>query len=179
MTGSEVKLRSVETPKGSKQIPDPRIPWPAEHAPEVARVFAQNIVDIAGSPEAVWSQLIDCVAWPQWYKHCSDVSVLRGGPCLGADSQFRFKTLGFYFEPEVVTFVPNQTLVWSARGPAGTSGSHAWYIETIPGGCRVITEESQTGLLLIFLGARTRNQLLVSHEEWLRALKERVEEDRS
>jgi hypothetical protein len=185
MIGSKFKLGSAEATKGTKQIPDPRIPWPAEHVPATARVFAQNIVEVAASAEAVWSQLVDCVAWPHWYKHCSDVSVLRGGSCLGADSQclgadsqFRFKTLGFYFEPEVVTFVPNQTLVWSAKGPAGTSGSHAWYIDATPGGCRVITEESQTGVLLFFLGARTRDRLLVSHEEWLRALKKRVEEIR-
>ncbi|MGO9434404.1 MAG: SRPBCC domain-containing protein [Terracidiphilus sp.] len=165
--------------KASKRIPDSHIPWPAEHAPATARVFAQNIVDVAASPQAVWSQLIDCVAWPQWYKHCSDVSILRGGRCLSSDSKFRFKTLGFYFEPEVVTFEPHHTLVWSARGPAGTSGSHAWYIEATPGGCRVITEESQSGLLLFFLGARTRERLLVSHEEWLRALKQRAEEIRN
>jgi hypothetical protein len=67
-------------------------------------VFAQNIVDIAASPETVWSQLVDCVAWPQWYKHCSDVSMLRGGSRLNSESKFRFKTLGFYFEPEIVTF---------------------------------------------------------------------------
>jgi hypothetical protein len=153
----------------------PYRPWRAA----TARVFAQNIVDVAASPQAVWSQLIDCVAWPQWYKHCSDVSILRGGWCLSSDSKFRFKTLGFYFEPEVVTFEPHHTLVWSARGPAGTSGSHAWYVEATPGGCRVITEESQSGLLLFFLGARTRERLLVSHEEWLRALKERAEEIRN
>jgi hypothetical protein len=122
-----------EKAKGSEQIPDSHIPWPAEHTPAKARVFAQNIVDVAASPQAVWSHLIDCVAWPQWYMHCSDVSILRGGWCLSSDSKFRFKTLGFYFEPEVVTFEPHHTLVWSAKGPAGTSGSHAWYIEATPG----------------------------------------------
>ena len=157
------------------QTPDPRITWPAEHAPASAMVFAQNIVDVAATPEMVWSQLVDCVAWPQWYKHCSDVSVLRGPPRLSADSKFRFKTLGFYFEPKIVTFEPNHMLVWSAKGPAGTSGSHAWYIEPRPGGCRVITEEAQSGLVLFFLRSRTRDRLLTSHEEWLRSLKERAE----
>ncbi len=52
------------------QTPDSRITWPAEHAPASAMVFAQNIVDIAASPETIWSQLVDCVAWPQWHKHC-------------------------------------------------------------------------------------------------------------
>jgi hypothetical protein len=160
------------------QTPDARIIWPAEHAPASAVVFAQNVIDIAATPEAIWSQLVDCVAWPQWYKHCSDVSIVGGGSLISANSKFRFKTLGFYFEPEVVTFQPHRMLIWSAKGPAGTSGSHAWYIEPRPAGCRVTTEEAQIGLVLCFLRARTRNRLLASHEEWLRSLKERVEENR-
>ena len=153
------------------QIPDSRIIWPPKHSPASSRVFAQNTIEIAAAPETVWSLLIDCVKWPSWYKHCSDVSVLKGGPLLSANSQFRFKTLGFYFEPEIVTFRPNQMLIWSAKGPAGTSGAHAWYIEPTPGGCHVVTEEAQRGLLLFFIGGRTRGTLLNSHQEWLRALK--------
>jgi uncharacterized membrane protein len=66
----------------STQIPDSRISWPARNAPASSVVFAQNTVDIAAPPEAVWALLIDCVRWPSWYKHCSDVSLLRGGPRL-------------------------------------------------------------------------------------------------
>jgi hypothetical protein len=157
------------------QTPDPRITWPTEQAPASAMVFAQNVIDVAATPGAVWSQLIDCVRWPQWYQYCSDVSMLRGGSQLSAGSKFRFKTLGRYFEPEVVTFVPDRMLVWKAEGPAGTSGCHAWLIEPRPDGCRVITEESQIGWFLFFLRARTRGRLLKSHEEWVRALKERAE----
>ncbi|MGA7807667.1 hypothetical protein [Bradyrhizobium sp.] len=69
----------------------------------------------------------------------------------------------------------DQMLIWSAKGPAGTSGSHAWYIEPTPGGCHVITEEAQRGLLLFLIGARTRATLRNSHQEWLRALKELAE----
>jgi hypothetical protein len=97
--------------------------------------------------------------------------MLRGGPLLSAQSKFRFKTLGFYFEPDIETFEPFKMLIWSAKGPAGTRGAHAWYIERKTGGCRVITEEAQRGLLLAFIGGRTRRTLLTSHEEWLRALK--------
>jgi hypothetical protein len=79
-------------------------------------VFAQNFVDIAASPETVWAQLVDCVAWPAWYKHCTDVSVLRGGTNLSAGGKFRFKTLGFYFEPEIATFEPHRC--WYGRRKA-------------------------------------------------------------
>ena len=159
----------------SVQAADSRIIWPPEHSPASSMVFAQNTIEIAASPERVWSQLIDCVQWPLWYKHCSDVSVLRGGSLLSANAKFRFKTLRFYFEPEIKTFEPSRMLVWSANGPVGTSGAHAWYIDRTPYGCRVITEESQKGLLLFVLGPHTRDVLLSAHQEWLRALKELVE----
>ena len=155
----------------SRQTPDARITWPPGHAPAGARVFAQNTIDIAAAPEAVWHALIDCVRWPLWYRHCSDVSVLQGGAMLAAGGRFRFKTIGFYFEPVIETFEPARLLVWSAKGPAGTGGAHAWLIEPTPGGCRVTTEETQRGLLLVALGGRTRATLLGAHEDWLRGLK--------
>lgn len=157
------------------QTPDSRITWPSKHLPSLSSVFAQNTIEIAAEPGTVWSQLIDCVQWPSWYKYCSDASVLRGGPLLSANAKFRFKTLRLYFEPEIETFHPPRMLVWSAKGPMGTSGAHAWYIEPTLGGCRVITEEVQSGVLLILLGHRTRQLLLTTHEEWLRALKQRAE----
>ncbi|WP_375382828.1 SRPBCC domain-containing protein [uncultured Sphingomonas sp.] len=155
--------------------PDPGIVWPEGHTPGSSRVFAQNSIEIAATPEKIWSLLIDCQAWPSWYVRCSDVSMLSGGPLLGPDASFRFKTLGFYFEPRIDTFDPARLLVWSAKGPAGTSGAHAWHITPLPGGCRVVTEEAQKGLLLALIGGRTRKTLLKCHGEWLRALKELAE----
>ena len=151
--------------------PRPGVVWPAGHSPASARVFAQNTVEIGASPEKVWSLLVDCAAWPRWYKHCADVSVLTGGNGLQAGTRFRFKTLRRYFEPEVVTFEPCRMLVWSATGPAGTSGSHAWFIESTPIGCTVVTEEVQRGLLLVFLRSRLRAALLALHQDWLQSLK--------
>jgi len=152
-------------------IPDSRIDWPKGLEPASSRVFVQNTIHIAAAPETVWSLLIDCEQWPNWYNHCSDVSVLRGGTLLGQNSKFRFKTLGFYFEPEIDKFEPFRLLVWSAKGPASTSGAHAWYIKRTPTGCYVVTEEAQRGLLLSIIGRRTRKRLLAAHDEWLRALK--------
>ncbi|WP_113891168.1 SRPBCC family protein [Roseiarcus fermentans] len=70
------------------QTPNRRIVWPRQHSPSSAVVFAHNTVDIRASPQRVWSLLIDCVAWPRWYKHCSDVSILRGGAALQAGANF-------------------------------------------------------------------------------------------
>jgi hypothetical protein len=155
----------------SVQTPDSRIVWPPQYAPASSIVFAQNKIDIAATPETIWSLLIDCVKWPSWYKHCTEVSILRGGPFLSAKSKFRFKTIGFYFEPDIETFKPFQTLIWSAKEPAGTRGAHAWCIERNSGGCMVITEEAQWGTLLSLIGGRTQRRLLTSHEDWIQALK--------
>ena len=159
----------------AEQNPDPRITWPPEHVPTSAVVYTKNVADISASPETVWSFLIDCIKWPTWYKHCSDVSIVRGGPLLGPDAKFRFKTLGFYGEPEISVFQPFDMLVWSAKGPAGLGGSHAWYIEPTSEGCQVITEEVQIGRLLVPMRSNIRRRLLGMHEEWLRALKELAE----
>ena len=159
------------------QVPDPRIAWPPANTPASARVFAKNAIKIAATPAAVWSLLIDCTRWPAWYKHCEDVSLLRGTDVLGPDSRFRFKTLGTYFEPEITAFEPVRMLVWRARGPLRTSGAHAWYIEpTEDGGCYVITEECQKGLLLAFVGRRIHRILLTSHQHWIESLKQLAEQ---
>jgi hypothetical protein len=157
------------------QIPNPRIVWPQQHRPDVSTVFAQNAIEVAAPPDRVWALLVDCVAWPSWYKQCSDVSILRGGPALSANSQFRFKTLGLYFEPVVEVYEQARMLVWSAKGPAGTSGAHAWLIEPTPIGCRVVTEEAQRGLMLLLVRGRTRKALLSAHEDWLQSLKSLAE----
>jgi hypothetical protein len=153
------------------QVPDPRIVWPQAHRPKSSVVFAQNAIDVAATPDKVWSLLVDCVAWPTWYKHCAEVSMLSGGPVLSSHSQFRFKTLGLYFEPVVEVFEPARMLVWSAKGPAGTGGAHAWLIEPTPSGCRVTTEEAQRGIILFIVRGRTRKALLTAHENWLQSLK--------
>ena len=155
----------------SAQSPDPEIPWPQNHAPASAVVFAHNSVEIDASPQRVWDLLIDCVAWPRWYKRCSDVSMLKGGSRLEAGAKFRFMTLRTYFEPDVATFDACRMLIWSAKGPLGTSGSHAWHIKPTATGCRVVTEEVQTGLLLRFVGGRIRGELVASHEDWVQSLK--------
>lgn len=155
----------------SSQIPCPSIVWPAGNAPATSRVFAQNVIDVMAPPEVVWSLLTDCVGWPQWYTHCKDVSILRGGPLLGANSKFRFKTLNLYFEPEVTACIPQRMLVWHATGPLGSSGAHAWYIERTEGGCRVVTEETQRGIPSLLLGWHTQKLLLAIHQDWLEGLK--------
>lgn len=156
--------------------PDTRIRWPNGCTPDSGRVFAQNTIDIAAPAETVWSLLVDCTAWPRWYEHCSDVSIIHGKATLGPGSKFRFKTIGFFFEPEITTCERLHALVWYSKGPLGSSGAHAWYIEQTGNGCRVTTEEVQRGLLLFFISGRMRNTLLRCHQDWLESLRALAEE---
>jgi len=158
-----------------KQVPDAAMIWPSGNSPAESGVFAQNVIEVRAKPETVWSLLVDCAKWPRWYRHCADVSILRDGSTLREHSKFRFKTLNLYFEPEVTVFEPQRMLVWFAKGPLGSSGAHAWRIEPIRDGCRVITEETQRGIPSRLLGWHTRKRLLLAHQDWLEGLKEMAE----
>lgn len=96
--------------------------------------------------------------------------LLNGGRELAPGADFRFKTLGCFVEPVVEVFEAERQLAWSAKGLAGTSGAHAWHLEKTAGGCRVVTEEAQTGALLLLPGWRVRADIFRNHQEWLRAL---------
>ena len=70
---------------------------------------------------------------------------------------------------EVREFVPGERLAWNARG-RGVWAYHAWLIQKVDSGCRVLTEENQYGLLCelqdIFLPNRMHN----GHQMWLEQL---------
>ena len=159
----------------ASETSDSHIEWPVAHSPASAIVFAHNEVEIKASPQKVWELLIDCTAWPRWYKHCSDVSILGAQKTLEAKAKFRFRTLRTYFEPEIVVFEPYTSIVWVAKGPVWTSGAHAWSIQLTADGCKVVTEETQKGGLLYLLGWRVRKDLELYHEEWVQALKRLAE----
>ena len=75
------------------QAADSRIIWPPEHSPASSMVFAQNTIEIAASPERVWSQLIDCVRGgcsTSIAPTCRFYAVARS---LSANAKLRFKTL--------------------------------------------------------------------------------------
>lgn len=135
---------------------DAAIRWPDRFSPQNAPVHVVNELTMAVSPDAVWNVLIRAPDWPGFDANASKVVVEGGGPDLSAGARFNWRTFGVDLKTEVQEFVPGERIAWLALAP-GLEAYHAWLIQPAAGGCHVITEETQRGLVaragrLIFPG---------------------------
>jgi|SRR5581483_5512705 len=148
--------------------------WPTGFEPDKARVFAHNEIAIAAPPERVWRWLIRAARWPQWYGNSADITFLSGSPPdLALHTDFRWKTFGAKVTSRVLVFDPPHELGWDARGLL--DAYHGWLIEPEGEGCRVITEETQNGLLPLLAWWYLRPMLLRGHQNWIESLKRQAE----
>ena len=123
----------------------------------------------------MWAWLIRATAWPTWYPNSSDVRLLeQSHRDLRLGTAFTWKTFGVPLRSTVQEFIPNERLAWDARAP-GIEAYHAWLLVPEASGTRVITEETQYGLLArlqrIFLPGRMRR----GHQLWLEKLSEKAQ----
>lgn len=149
------------------------IRWPAGHAPEGARVFVQNAVEAPNaSPEAVWAWLIRAARWSEWYANCKRLRFEEpgAGPDLALGTAFRWWTFGVPVRTVVEEFEPGARLAWSGTA-TGSWGYHAWLLEPNGrGGTRILTEETQRGLIPTVAGWFLRPRMLHMHQRWLEGL---------
>ena len=153
-----------------------RIYWPPLYVPERATFFVHNEIEVAASPEAVWRELIRAEAWPEWYEGATDVRVVgseSGELAHGASIEWR--TMGLGFTSVIHEFEPPYRLAWESRR-ADITGYHAWLIVPTEAGCRVITDESQFGLLAYAQIVFQPSKLRRLHDVWLAELKRRAEQ---
>jgi hypothetical protein len=148
---------------------EPAIRWPDRFLPDRAPVHVVNAITVAVPPEAVWKALIRAADWPEFYANASKVVIEDGGPDLSAEARFTWRTFGVDLETQVQEFEPFERIAWLATAPL-IEAYHAWLILPVPGGCRVITEETQQGLAaragrLVFPGRMERQ-----HQLWLEGL---------
>ena len=121
--------------------------WPAGFEPDNSSVYARNEIAIDAPPERIWRWLIRAAKWPEWYSNSANVNFIRGNPPdLAPDNEFKWKTFGATVTSRVIVFEPAHELGWDAHGVL--SAYHGWLIEPDGrGGCRVVTEECQNGLV--------------------------------
>lgn len=144
--------------------------WPADFNPRQAPVYVRNEIRTALAPEQLWPALITATDWPQWYPGARRVSIVGGGTALTATARFTWTTLRVRVKTQVTEFEPARRLAWSGTGPAA-AGYHRWILTpTADGGCQVVTEEVQTGLLPRLTAGRLRRSLLANHQRWIEGL---------
>jgi len=141
--------------------------WPERFEPESAPVHVRNEIDIAASCERVWAWLIRAEQWPRWYPNSHRVRFLHGNPPdLQLGARFRWRTFGVGVTSSVREFVAPVRIAWDARG-LGVDAYHAWLIEPVERGCRVITEETQYGFLAILSHKLMPKRMFRGHALWL------------
>jgi hypothetical protein len=146
------------------------IRWPAGYAPDECPVHVVNRIETDTAPAVVWSRLIAATRWHEIYANASHVRIDGDADTLSANAHFTWKTFGVALDTRVVEFEPERRIAWLAVAP-GIRAYHAWLITPdANGGCSLLTEETQHGLLaragkLLF---PTRMQRW--HQRWIEAL---------
>jgi hypothetical protein len=143
--------------------------WPPGMEPEIAPVYTRNELEMEAPPVAVWRWLVRATAWPDWYANSRNVVIDGGGTDLAPGARFHWTTFHVRVHTVVEEFVPEERLAWSGKG-LGARGYHGWVIEPRTTGCRVVTEETQHGLVPSLGRLYLRRGLLREHQRWLEGL---------
>jgi hypothetical protein len=152
----------------------PAIRWPDRFSPGKAPVHVFNELTMAAPAGAVWNALIRAADWPGFYANASRVVVEGGGPDFCPGARFTWKTFGVDLKTQVQEFEPNTRIAWLATAPL-LEAYHAWLIEPLAGGgCRVVTEETQHGLVVRAERLIYPGRMEHWRQQWLEGLAERA-----
>lgn len=135
-------------------------------------MFSHNELELKAPIENVWAWLLEAPRWREFYANAWRVRIEGDGPRLGPGTRFRWWTFGVPVLTEVTVFEPQRQLAWLGQG-AGSRGFHSWLLEPTPAGCKVVTEETQAGVVVRALAPVLRRGLLYFHQRWMEGL-ERV-----
>ncbi|WP_244146086.1 SRPBCC domain-containing protein [Paraburkholderia caledonica] len=148
------------------------IHWPADMAPSRSPIHFTNELEVAVSPETIWSLLVDPEAWPRFYPGVKDVQLLDGHELLQADTRFETNLAGQDVFASVKEFEPIARIAWGG-GPKASRESrayHAWIITPTPRGCHLWTEETMQGPLWIEMAKEAPDIFWRTHEKLLEDL---------
>jgi hypothetical protein len=146
--------------------------WPAGLDPAAAPVYARNEILIPAPREVVWEWLRAAQSWPDWYPNCTWLGIESGaGPDIGPGTRFVWRTFGVVVRSRVRVFEPPRAVEWDAAALLGTRAYHGWRLEAEGEHTRVITEETQTGILPSLGRWWLRRRLFRGHQLWLERLR--------
>ncbi len=148
---------------------EPVFQWPDGFEPNSARLYFRNTRTIAAPVEQVWSWLVAAPLWPSWFPNATNVALHDGASELELGTRFRWSQSGLALETVVREYIPNRRLAWFATSPF-IRAYHAWDLDASGNGVRVITDESQRGIMPAFLGPVLKSRMLAVHDRWLAEL---------
>jgi uncharacterized protein YndB with AHSA1/START domain len=132
-----------------------------------APATAEGEIDIAASPEVVWSVISDLSAWPSWNTDVKSMSV--EGP-LQPGTTFRWRSGSAKLTSTLRTFDPPKAIGWTGT-TMGIKAVHIFTFEPSGGGTRATSAESFRGLIPSVLRGYSRKVLRRGIDAILASLK--------
>jgi len=82
------------------------IKWPEDMVPSRSPIHFTNELEVAVSPETIWSLLVDTTNWPLFYPGVQEVQLLDGHEVLQAGTRFETNLAGQDVYASVQEFEP-------------------------------------------------------------------------
>lgn len=148
------------------------IRWPEGMEPSKSPIHFTNELEVAASPETIWSLLTDPEAWPKFYPGVRRVALLDGGRTLQLGTEFETSLAGQDVFASVQECEPMTRIAWGGypKVSEGSTAYHAWIITPLAGGCHLWTEETMRGPHWIELAKDAPDAFWLTHEKLLRDL---------
>lgn len=152
---------------------DANFAWPAGFAPDVAKNYIRNERTMHVPIDAVWAWLVAAPRWNSWFPNATKVELPAGATELTAGMHFTWAQSGVWLRTDVREFEPRRRLAWYARSPL-IEAYHTWDVQTDGTVTRVITDETQNGLMPSIAKPILRPRMLAVHDLWLESLDKRA-----
>ncbi len=148
------------------------IKWPAEMTPSRSPIHFTNELEVAASPETIWSLLVDPAAWASFYPGVEHVQILDGHTSLRLGTRFETNLAGQDVFASVQEFEPMTRIAWGGYPKAAEASKayHAWIITPTANGCHLLTEETMQGPFWIELAKKAPDVFWRTHEKLLEDL---------
>ena len=146
--------------------------WPVGLTPEQVPMYAHNEIVIRAKPEQIWWWLCHAKKWPEWYSNCAWMRITAEE--LTPGTEFTWKTFGVVIQSTVIVYKPYASLEWNAKC-FGLRAYHGWRIEQDGEYSRVVTEETQAGILPLLEHWFLPKLLWNGHQIWVESLKKMAE----
>lgn len=148
--------------------------WPDYYHPRNARIHVKSQVISDNSPEVIWRCLVNAACWPGWKHSRTSVQIIHGdGHSLERGTAFLWKAGWLAYNCTVVEYQPLQRIAWKGR-LGSTEMYHAWVIEPLEQGSRVITEATQRGGMTWLTRLYQPARMQAYHQKWLQCLTEQT-----
>jgi uncharacterized protein YndB with AHSA1/START domain len=148
------------------------IKWPEQMKPSRSPIHFTNELEVAASPETIWSLLTDPSAWPTFYPGVQQVRLLGGHTRFGAGTNFETNLAGQDVYASVQEFEPMTRIAWGGYPKVAehSRAYHAWIITPTANGCHLWTEETMQGPHWIELAKQAPDVFWLTHEKLLKDL---------